>query len=216
MILRLHSIFSAALLVTHSLAFGQQEKIEKIKSEFNGIKNRKQAEKFIRENPSLKGAIVTIDPKTDSSIFAKEILSKKPGEILTQQYGKTTQLFKILATEKVLAYRVQYILFNGNQMKIKQIHTRRDSILTRLKNGESFDVLARQYSMDDNAKKGGDLGWFKENELVPEFENAVKAHDPGEVFTVDVPTEKWYYIVKNSYRPREDNLSTGIFIEIKQ
>lgn len=216
MTIHIKIILSATLITIYSLASAQQEDIEKIKSEFNRIKNKKQAERFIRENSSLKGAIVTIDPKVDSSAFAKEILSKESGEILTQQYGKTTQLFKILTTEKILAYRVQYILFNGNQMKVKQIQILRDSILTRLKNGESFDLLARQYSMDSNATKGGDLGWFQENQLVAEFENAVKAHHYGEIFAVDVPTEKWYYIVRNSYRPRQDNVSTGIFIEIKQ
>lgn len=53
----------------------------------------------------------------------------------------------------------------------------------RLKNGESFEALARQYSDDPgSAAKGGDLGVVVKGRTVPPFEDAVFAMtEPGSV-----------------------------------
>ncbi|MCR5374709.1 MAG: peptidyl-prolyl cis-trans isomerase, partial [Lachnospiraceae bacterium] len=43
----------------------------------------------------------------------------------------------------------------------------------RLKNGESFQSLARQYSTDDLAQKGGDAGWVSRAQLPDEITQIV-------------------------------------------
>jgi peptidyl-prolyl cis-trans isomerase SurA len=48
-----------------------------------------------------------------------------------------------------------------------------DSIKERLDNGEKFEVLARQFSEDDTASSGGDLGWVNPGDTVPQFEKAM-------------------------------------------
>lgn len=45
----------------------------------------------------------------------------------------------------------------------------------------SFDEMARQYSSDGSAGRGGDLGWVYPGDTVPEFERAMNALGPGEV-----------------------------------
>jgi peptidyl-prolyl cis-trans isomerase SurA len=40
--------------------------------------------------------------------------------------------------------------------------------------GASFESLARQFSTDGSAAKGGDLGWLYPGETVPEFERAMR------------------------------------------
>jgi peptidyl-prolyl cis-trans isomerase SurA len=44
-----------------------------------------------------------------------------------------------------------------------------------------FEQLARQYSDDGSAAKGGDLGWINPGDTVPEFERAMNALKDGEV-----------------------------------
>ena len=39
---------------------------------------------------------------------------------------------------------------------------------------DTFESLARQFSVDGSASEGGDLGWLFPGETVPEFERAVK------------------------------------------
>lgn len=44
-----------------------------------------------------------------------------------------------------------------------------------------FEELARLYSNDGSASKGGDLGWIYPGDTVPEFERAMNSLQPGEV-----------------------------------
>lgn len=46
---------------------------------------------------------------------------------------------------------------------------------------ETFESLARQFSVDGSAAKGGDLGWLYPGETVPEFERAMKALPEGAI-----------------------------------
>ncbi len=51
----------------------------------------------------------------------------------------------------------------------------------RIDAGESFESLARQFSIDGSAASGGDLGWLYPGETVPEFEAAMNALAPGAI-----------------------------------
>jgi peptidyl-prolyl cis-trans isomerase SurA len=51
----------------------------------------------------------------------------------------------------------------------------------RLDNGADFAELARLYSNDLSAAKGGDLGWLYQGDTVPDFERAMDALKIGEV-----------------------------------
>ncbi|NJM32594.1 MAG: molecular chaperone SurA [Limnobacter sp.] len=49
---------------------------------------------------------------------------------------------------------------------------------------DTFENLAKQYSMDGSASKGGDLGWLYPGDTVPEFERAMASLSTGEVSEV--------------------------------
>jgi peptidyl-prolyl cis-trans isomerase SurA len=55
-----------------------------------------------------------------------------------------------------------------------------ESILLRLRSGEKFEDLAKEYSADSRRAKGGDWGWQKRSDLKPEFSEPLFAVKKGE------------------------------------
>ena len=55
-----------------------------------------------------------------------------------------------------------------------------DAILLRLRSGEKFEDLAKEYSSDSRRAKGGDWGWMKRSDLKPEFSEPLFAVKRGE------------------------------------
>ncbi|MFO7153252.1 MAG: peptidylprolyl isomerase [Bacillota bacterium] len=69
-------------------------------------------------------------------------------------------------------------------------------IYEKLKKGEDFAELAKQYSTDTATKdNGGDLGFFGKGEMVEEFEKAAFSLKVGEISS-PVKTEYGYHIIK--------------------
>ncbi len=68
-------------------------------------------------------------------------------------------------------------------------------ITDKLNAGALFDELARQYSKDVTASRGGDLGYFSAGQMLPEFEDACMRLKIGEI-SGPVKTEFGYHIIK--------------------
>jgi foldase protein PrsA len=69
-------------------------------------------------------------------------------------------------------------------------------LITRLQEGEDFAALAAEFGSDGTKEVGGDLGWFSRGMMVPEFEDAVYALEPGELDAEPVKTMFGYHIVQ--------------------
>lgn len=71
-----------------------------------------------------------------------------------------------------------------------------DEIYAKVKAGEDFAKLAREYSEDGSNVKGGSLGWVDANvNYVPEFKAAMIKLNVGEV-TEPIKTQFGYHIIK--------------------
>lgn len=69
-------------------------------------------------------------------------------------------------------------------------------IQKKLKDGEDFAELAKTYSDDPgSASMGGDLGFFEQGMMVPEFDKAVFSMKEGEI-SEPVKTDFGYHIIK--------------------
>jgi peptidyl-prolyl cis-trans isomerase SurA len=78
----------------------------------------------------------------------------------------------------------------------KAARDKAESILARLKNGESFELLASLYSEDiGSAQQGGLLDWAPRGTYVKEFEGAAFKLKPGEISNV-VSTQFGYHIIE--------------------
>lgn len=98
-----------------------------------------------------------------------------------------------------------------------------EEIIEKLKNGEDFSELAKEYSTDESTKEnGGDLGYFNTGDMVEEFEQAAYALDVNEYTTEPVKTTYGYHIImktgqkeKPSYEKSKDTIIEKLVEEKK-
>ena len=82
-------------------------------------------------------------------------------------------------------------------------------IITKLKNGENFDDLAKEYSDDEGTKdKGGLLNDFTHGTMVTEFEEAAKKLENGKYTTEPVKTQYGYHIIYKVSQKDKPKLKT--------
>jgi parvulin-like peptidyl-prolyl isomerase len=78
-----------------------------------------------------------------------------------------------------------------------QNETHCKELIEKIKEGESFEDLAKQFSKCPSGQKGGDLGAFGKGQMVPQFENAAFKLEVGEV-SGPVKTQFGYHIIKRT------------------
>jgi foldase protein PrsA len=88
----------------------------------------------------------------------------------------------------------------GNKIRCAHILVKKYSqslnILERLKNGENFEKIAKEFSECSSKKRGGDLGFFSRGQMVKEFEKAAFTLKQGEVTQEPIKTKFGYHIIK--------------------
>jgi len=87
------------------------------------------------------------------------------------------------AGQPVVQTHARHILIRPNEVTSEDEAIRRlREIRQRIEAGAGdFAELARQYSVDGSAGRGGDLGWVYPGDTVPEFERAMNALAPGQL-----------------------------------
>jgi peptidyl-prolyl cis-trans isomerase C len=71
-----------------------------------------------------------------------------------------------------------------------------DAVIKELQNGTDFATLAQQRSTGPSASNGGDLGFFRRDQMVPAFADAAFALQPGQFTTEPVQTQFGWHVIK--------------------
>ncbi len=79
----------------------------------------------------------------------------------------------------------------------KDKKSKAEEVLQRAKSGEDFTKLAQEFSEDPGSKdKGGLYESVKPGQMLPEFEQAALALEPGQLAPSPVETQYGYHIIK--------------------
>jgi peptidyl-prolyl cis-trans isomerase SurA len=176
----------------------------------------KMAATYSDSSDALKGGEVGWrSPDRLPPVFADALSKLKPGQ--TTQVMKSVTGFHILklvdkrsVAEAQAAASVQQTHARHILIKVTPAVSAADAKrkLTELKErldnkAAKFEELARLFSNDGSAGKGGDLGWLYPGDTVPEFEAAMNSLKIGEV-SQPVETSFGFHLIEVLERKTED------------
>src|SRR5207249_1411860 len=92
--------------------------------------------------------------------------------------------------------RASHILLKTEGKDDAAVKAKAEDVLKQSKAGADFSELAKKYSEEEaSAKNGGDLDYFGRGRMVPEFDQAAFAMQPGQISDL-VKTQYGYHIIK--------------------
>lgn len=161
---------------------------------------------------------VTVSNKDLTDSF-NQLVTSNGGEtsfasVLKQYYGLTPAEFKDEIYKSRLLRQKVAEKFASDESVNADAKAKAEEVLTKVKAGEDFATLAKQYSQDTTASAGGDLGFFAKGKMVPEFEAAAFALKEGEVSGL-VKTVYGYHIIKVTAIKGDEIQASHILIKTK-
>jgi peptidyl-prolyl cis-trans isomerase C len=122
----------------------------------------------------------------------KEVVGKVTDQEVRARYDK-----EIAAQPPVNEVHARHIL-----VKTKE---EAEAIIKELDGGADFQKLANEHTTDPSGKSnGGDLGYFGPGQMVPEFEKAAMALEPGSYTKEPVQTQFGWHVIKvEDKRPQQ-------------
>jgi len=103
------------------------------------------------------------------------------------------------------AIQARYNRDYANKPGVEEVHARHilvstqaqaEDIIKQLNHGGDFAKLAIKYSKDPGASNGGDLGFFKKTDMVPEFADAAFSLKDGQTTQTPVHTQFGYHVIQ--------------------
>lgn len=131
-------------------------------------------ELFVNAIANLNQGDVTPVLKSANGFHILKVIGKRSPSVLKSDTA---------AASAIQQTRARHILIKVNQV-VSASEARRKlvELKERLDNkAATFEELAKLYSNDLSAGKGGDLGWIHPGDTVPEFERAMDALQPGQI-----------------------------------
>jgi peptidyl-prolyl cis-trans isomerase SurA len=176
-----------------SQARSKAETIEK------ALKDGKSVEDILKTNPELAiegtGQMGWSGYDAVPSLFNEFLSKSQANAVQTLRSPNGFHVLKVLGRREggaaldntpVTQTRARHILIRpGPDITEAEAKRRLNFALEQLRGGAAtFDTLAKRYSQDGSAAKGGDLGWLYPGDTVPEFEREMNQLATGNVSPV--------------------------------
>lgn len=133
----------------------------------------------VEETPEYQRQLVTAKEDLARKLYLeKKVEEKVTDEAVKKLYDEYTSKF-----ESQKEIKAKHILLDSEE--------KANEVINKLKNGGSFDALAKEYSKDQAV----DLGYFTSDMMVPEFSEAAFNMNKDEYSKTPVKTEFGYHVI---------------------
>ena len=138
----------------------------------------------LHETPDLRRQLARLEDRlVQQALIKREIDAKVTDEVLRDRYRRD-----IVEKPAEAEVRARHILL--------ATETEAHAVLADLARGADFATLARERSRGPGAAEGGDLGFFKRDEMPEAFAEAAFALAPGQVSPAPVRTQFGWHVIK--------------------
>lgn len=154
------------------------------------------------------------------TMLAQKLQQQKLGSISVSR-AEIEEFYKIYkdslteVPERLALYRITRNITTSKD-KRQEVTDKARAVRDSLLAGALFADMAKKYSDDPNTKNsGGELGWFNKGQLVPEFERAAFALQPGEI-SLPVETPFGIHIIQTVDKKKDAISTNHILFSLKQ
>lgn len=123
----------------------------------------------------------------ERNLRAAAALSGHLEEAVTEEQIRAAYDERVAGQEPATEYRASHILVESEEEA--------RSVIEEIEGGAEFAEVAQARSTGPSAPRGGDLGFFQEGMMVPPFEEAVKALEPGAI-SEPVETQFGWHVIR--------------------
>lgn len=176
-----------------------KEEIEELKSEFQKVEDDSA---FARLNSDRSNSFRTYPIYQLPRILASNTNILKEGDVIGPYIEdgayilyKTSEIYD----DTVSSVKASHILIEAeddSDAADTKAKKEAQEVLQKAKSGQDFAELAKDYSDGPSATRGGDLGWFREGQMVDEFNEAVFAKSGAGVINDVIKTQYGYHVIK--------------------
>ena len=175
------------------------------KRELEYIQNPNEAAEFLEANKNKGNKVIVFNEEKHKTGLAKALFELDENAIKEVETRNRKTYYKVIEKSKITHYRVSYVFLDESELDISEINKLQRHIISEYKLGMPFKNLAQKYSMDENANRGGDSGWFAKGVSHPDFENGIidGNHFINDIFTLEVPSKQSHYVILQTHEPTD-------------
>jgi peptidyl-prolyl cis-trans isomerase C len=138
----------------------------------------------LNELPDVKEQVARLEAEVLQRVYLSKVIDDQlTEEAVRKRYDEIAK--NVQGEEQVIA---RHILVD-NEAEAKDV-------IAQLGRNGNFAELARKYSKGPTASKGGDLGYFSRDDMVPDFSKAAFALKDGEYTKIPVKTDIGWHVIK--------------------
>lgn len=164
-----------------------------------------------QEDPLSRDARLRLENER-RAILAAEVTRRLLDEQISDEAVRALYESRYAEADSTTEYRAAHILLETQDAA--------QAIIDEIEDGANFAALAQEHSIGPSGPSGGDLGWFGEGVMIPQFFDAVTELEEGEISALLETDFGWHIITLRETRikdrPPLEDLRDELVSELRQ